>query len=62
MPSLRAGVSVVVLGLFSTALALVLFYRLIAVAGAGTASLVSYTSPAMAVLLGVVVLSEPMTV
>lgn len=62
MPSLRAGVSVVVLGLFSTALALVLFYRLIGVAGAGAASLVSYTSPAVAVLLGVLVLAEPLTV
>jgi len=61
MPSAKATVSVVVLGLFSTALALVLFYRMIAVAGAGAASLVSYTSPAVAVLLGVAVLSEPLT-
>ena len=61
LPSLRAGVSVAVLGLFSTALALVLFYRLIAMAGAGAAALVSYTSPAVAVLLGVAVLSEPLT-
>jgi len=61
LPSLTAGASVVILGLFSTALALVLFYRLIAVAGAGAASLVSYTSPAVAVLLGVAVLGEPLT-
>jgi drug/metabolite transporter (DMT)-like permease len=61
MPSAKATISVVVLGLFSTALALVLFYRMIAMAGAGSASLVSYTSPAVAVLLGVVVLSEPLT-
>lgn len=61
MPSMTAGLSVVILGLFSTALALVLFYRLIAVAGAGAASLVSYTSPAIAVLLGVAVLGEPLT-
>ncbi len=61
MPSAKATVSVVVLGLFSTALALVLFYRMIAVAGAGAASLVSYTSPAVAVLLGVAVLGEPLT-
>jgi drug/metabolite transporter (DMT)-like permease len=61
MPTAKATVSVVVLGLFSTALALVLFYRMIAMAGAGAASLVSYTSPAVAVMLGVVVLSEPLT-
>jgi drug/metabolite transporter (DMT)-like permease len=61
MPSAKATISVVVLGLFSTALALVLFYRMIATAGAGSASLVSYTSPAVAVLLGVVVLAEPLT-
>jgi drug/metabolite transporter (DMT)-like permease len=61
IPSLKATSSVVVLGLFSTALALVLFYRLIAVAGAGAASLVSYTSPAVAVLLGVLVAHEPLT-
>jgi drug/metabolite transporter (DMT)-like permease len=61
LPSLKASVSVVILGLFSTALALVLFYRLIAVASAGFASLVSYTSPAVAVLLGVAVLDEPLT-
>lgn len=61
LPSFKATTSVVVLGLFSTAAALVLFYKLIAVAGAGAAALVSYTSPAIAVLLGVVVLSEPLT-
>jgi drug/metabolite transporter (DMT)-like permease len=60
-PSLTAISSVVVLGLFSTALALVLFYQLIAVAGAGPAALVSYTSPAVAVLLGVAVLNEPLS-
>ncbi len=61
MPSAKASISVVVLGLLSTALALVLFYRMIAVAGAGAAALVSYTSPAVAVLLGVAVLGEPLT-
>jgi drug/metabolite transporter (DMT)-like permease len=61
MPSLRAGVSVAVLGLFSTALALVVFYKLIGMAGAGAGALVSYTSPAVAVLLGVTVLGEPLT-
>jgi drug/metabolite transporter (DMT)-like permease len=60
-PSLKATGSVVVLGLFSTALALVLFYRMIVIAGAGAASLVSYTSPAVAVFLGVLVVNEPLT-
>lgn len=61
MPSARATGSVVLLGLFSTALALVLFYRLIAIAGAGFSSLVSYTSPGVAVLLGVVAAGEALT-
>lgn len=61
MPSMRATGSVVVLGLFSTALALVVFYKLVGMAGAGSGALVSYASPAVAVLLGVAVLGEPLT-
>jgi drug/metabolite transporter (DMT)-like permease len=60
-PSLKATGSVVLLGFFSTAVALVLFYRLIGLAGAGFSSPVSYTSPAVAVLLGVLVVHEPLT-
>ncbi len=61
LPSHKATGSVVGLGLLSTALALVLFYRLIGLAGAGFSSLVSYTSPAVAVALGVIVAGEALT-
>ncbi|WP_117208888.1 DMT family transporter [Allorhizocola rhizosphaerae] len=61
LPSLKAVSSVVILGVFSTAVALLLFYRLIATIGAGRAALVSYVNPAVAVVLGVIVLHEPLT-
>ncbi|HEY2949628.1 MAG TPA: DMT family transporter [Micromonosporaceae bacterium] len=61
MPSARATWSVVVLGLLCTAVALLLFYRLITLVGAGRAAVVSYLNPAVAVALGVIVLGEPLT-
>ncbi len=61
MPSFKAISSVVILGVLSTAAALLLFYRLIADIGAGRAALVSYVNPAVAVALGVIVLNEPLT-
>lgn len=61
LPGLPATAAVLVLGLLSTALAFMVYYRLIALAGAGSAALVSYTSPAVAVLLGAVLLAEPLT-
>ncbi len=60
MPSLKVTGSVVILGVFCSAIAMLLFYRLIAVAGAGRASLINYVTPAVAVALGVAVLSEPL--
>jgi drug/metabolite transporter (DMT)-like permease len=50
--------AVVVLGVFSTAVALLVFYRLIVVAGPNRAGLVTYVNPVVAVLLGVAVLHE----
>lgn len=61
MPGLDASAAVLALGLLSTALAFLVYYKLIALAGAGSAALVSYTSPAVAVLLGVLLLAEPLT-
>ncbi|GHJ48636.1 membrane protein [Catellatospora sp. TT07R-123] len=60
LPGTSAIGAVLVLGLLSTAAAFLLYYRLIALAGSGVAGLVSYTSPAVAVLLGAVLLGEPM--
>jgi len=51
--------SVAVLGVFCTALALLLYFFLINDAGAARASVVTYICPAIAALLGVAVLREP---
>ena len=53
--------SVVVLGLVCTALAFVLFFRLIALAGPVRATVITFINPAVAIGLGLVVLSEPLT-
>lgn len=53
--------SIVSLGLLSTGFAYVLYFRLIGDLGATTASAVNYVVPVFAVLIGVVLLSEPVT-
>jgi len=50
--------SVVTLGLVCTALAFVLFFALIAAIGPARATVITYVNPAVAVLLGVVLLGE----
>jgi drug/metabolite transporter (DMT)-like permease len=57
-PSAGAFASVVVLGLFCTALALVLMAILIGEAGPARASVITYINPVIALALGVVFLSE----
>ena len=57
-PGLRAVMSVVALGVLGTALAFVIFYRLIAEVGAGRASLVSYLAPGVALAYGAIFLDE----
>jgi drug/metabolite transporter (DMT)-like permease len=57
-PSAGAFASVVVLGLFCTALALVLMAILIGAAGPARASVITYINPVIALALGVVFLSE----
>lgn len=49
------------LAVFSTAVAYLLYFRLIATAGATNASLVTFLVPISAILLGVIFLSEPFT-
>ena len=61
-PGLRAVAALVVLGAVGTALAFVIFYKLIAEVGAGRASLVSYLAPGVALFYGAVFLDEPITV
>lgn len=55
----EAWVSLAVLGVFCTAVALLAFYQLISAVGATRAGLVTYVNPVVAVLLGVLLLNEP---
>ena len=60
-PHLRSVAALAVLGVAGTALAFVIFYRLIAEAGAGRASLVSYLVPPLSLAYGAALLGEPVT-
>lgn len=53
--------AVVLLGLLCTALAFILFFALIAEIGPSRTTLITYVNPAVAVVLGVLILSEPIT-
>ncbi len=53
--------SMIGLAVFSTAMAYLLYFRLIASAGATNASLVTFLVPISAILLGVIFLAEPFT-
>jgi drug/metabolite transporter (DMT)-like permease len=57
-PSADAVLSIVVLGLFCTAAAFVVFGRLIAEIGPGRALVITYVNPVVALALGVAVLGE----
>ena len=58
MPSFDAASSVVVLGLVCSALAFLVFFRLIAEAGAARAAVITYVNPIVALALGVAILGE----
>ena len=60
-PGLGAVAAVIALGVVGTALAFVIFYKLIAEVGAGRASLVSYLAPGVALFYGAVFLDEAIT-
>jgi drug/metabolite transporter (DMT)-like permease len=59
--SSEALLSLLVLGMVCTALALALFFALIREVGAQRALVITFVNPAVAVLLGVVLLDEPFT-
>lgn len=59
MPDLPPMAAVAALSVLSTALAYILYFRLLASAGAVMLSLVTFVIPASAIGLGVLVLSEP---
>ncbi|MGB0848817.1 MAG: DMT family transporter [Thiolinea sp.] len=58
MPGMPVILSVLALAVFSTGLAYILFFRLLASAGATNLSLVTFLIPVSAILLGVFVLGE----
>ena len=60
--SARAAGSVVVLAVVCTAAAFLVMFALIAEAGPARMTLITYVNPAVAILLGAVVLNEPITV
>jgi drug/metabolite transporter (DMT)-like permease len=60
-PGLGAVGALLALGAVGTALAFVIFYKLIAEVGAGRASLVSYLAPGVALFYGAVFRDEPIT-
>lgn len=57
-PSMLALCSIVVLGLLCTAVAMLLMFYLVSHAGAARASVITYINPAVASLLGVLILHE----
>ena len=61
LPTLKVSATIITLGLFPTALAFILFFQLLRDIGTARASLVTYLNTAFAVVLGVIILSEPFT-
>jgi drug/metabolite transporter (DMT)-like permease len=62
LPGVRAVLAVIVLGLGCTALGYVLYYRLIDHVGEVRAALANYLTPAFALVYGVLLLGEALTV
>ena len=58
---LNVWLAVAVLGAICTALAFILFFSLVAEVGPARTTVITYINPAVAVILGVIVLSEPIT-
>jgi drug/metabolite transporter (DMT)-like permease len=56
-----AWLSLIVLGLLCTAVAFVMLFALITEVGAPRAQVITYINPAVAVVLGVLILGEPIT-
>jgi drug/metabolite transporter (DMT)-like permease len=61
MPSGEAVASVATLGLICSALAFLVFFHLVAEAGASRATVITYVNPIVALLLGAAVLDEQIT-
>src|SRR6476620_404238 len=62
VPGWKVSVSVLALGMICTALAFVVFFKLIAEIGPVRATVITYVNPAVAAVLGVTILSEHLTI
>mgnify|MGYP003348857601 FL=1 len=62
MPSFNATASLIGLGVLSTGLAFMIYFGLIKEIGQARGSLVTYLNTAFAVVLGVIILGEPITI
>jgi len=60
--SMNSALSLIALCIFSTAFAFILFFKLIEEIGPARGSLVTYVNTAVAVVLGVIILKEPLTI
>jgi drug/metabolite transporter (DMT)-like permease len=60
IPDTEVIISLLVLSLICTALAYLLFFALVAEVGASRGTVITYVNPAVAVLLGVTLLGEPL--
>jgi len=60
--SFEPAMSLIALGVLSTAFAFILFFKVLAELGPARSSLVTYVNTAVAVVLGVVILKEPVTI
>jgi drug/metabolite transporter (DMT)-like permease len=61
VPTTKSLLALLALGIFPTAIAFVVFFKVIVDLGPTRASLVTYINTAVAVLLGIVILGEPLT-
>lgn len=62
LPTAQVLLSVGILGVICTALAFLLFFALIGEVGPIRATIITYFNPAVALVLGVVLLAEPLTI
>ena len=62
IPRVEVILSIAVLGVVCTAIAFLVFFALIAEVGSVRATMITYVNPAVALVLGVVLLREPFTV
>jgi drug/metabolite transporter (DMT)-like permease len=60
--SFKPALSLIALGVLCTALAFLIFFKLLAEIGPARGSLVTYLNTSVAVVLGVIVLDEPITI